>query len=161
MPFWTWCADEVEVDVGISVVTGRVIRFDELRGYGFVAPDEGREDVFLHANDLDCDKRLLVPGARVQFFVEEGDRGLKASQVRLLDEPAQVLSGPALVSVPSVSDHTADAPVIAPAVAGSAAITAALTESLLAAVPSLSGEQIVQARQCLIEFADARGWLRH
>ena len=78
-----------------AVVTGKVLRFDEVRGYGFVAPDVGAEDVFLHVNDLTFDKRLLTQGMRVQFVIEEGDRGLKASRVQLIDEAAA--SGQALV----------------------------------------------------------------
>lgn len=65
-----------------------MIRFDEIRGYGFVAPDVGAEDVFLHVNDLTFDKRLLTQGARVRFVVEESDRGPKACQVQMIDEVA-------------------------------------------------------------------------
>ena len=54
--------------------TGKVIRFDEFKGYGFVAPDEGGEDVFIHVNDLDFDKRLLAPGVRVEYVAVDGDR---------------------------------------------------------------------------------------
>jgi cold shock protein len=70
-----------------SVMTGKVIRFDEVRGYGFVAPDVGSDDVFPHVNDLHFDKRLLLPGIRVRFVAEDGERGLKASQVRMIDQP--------------------------------------------------------------------------
>ena len=33
-------------------MTGKMLRFDEVRGYGFIVPDDGNEDVFVHANDL-------------------------------------------------------------------------------------------------------------
>jgi CspA family cold shock protein len=64
----------------MRVEKGKVVRFDEFRGYGFVAPDAGGEDVFIHVNDLDFDKRLIEPGALVEFDVEDGDRGPKASR---------------------------------------------------------------------------------
>src|SRR5918999_5540345 len=72
-----------------AVVQGKVIRFDEVRGYGFVAPDTGGDDVFIHVNDLEFDKRHLAVGAVVDFEVEDGDRGLKASKVTLV-APAPV-----------------------------------------------------------------------
>ena len=83
------------VEVAV-VLTGKIIRFDPVRGYGFAAPDTGGEDVFVHANDLEVDKELIVPGVAVEFTLGEGERGLKASHVRTLpaarrpDGPANV-----------------------------------------------------------------------
>jgi CspA family cold shock protein len=60
------------------VSTGTVVSFDRIKGYGFVAPDVGGEDVFIHVNDLNDlhgDKALLGPGCLVEFRLEEGDRG--------------------------------------------------------------------------------------
>lgn len=57
------------------MVTGRVIRFDEVKGYGFITPSEGGEDVFVHANEI-TDRGLRVSaGTQVAFQVLEGDRG--------------------------------------------------------------------------------------
>ena len=64
-------------------VTGTVIRFDDMRGYGFISPDAGGEDVFLHANDLEINKARVRPGLKVSFEVEEGARGKFATAVRL------------------------------------------------------------------------------
>jgi cold shock CspA family protein len=77
------------------MLTGKVIRFDEVRGYGFIAPDGGGEDVFVHANVLGDDKYVFGPGLRVEFEVTDGDRGPKAYAVQLLSE-----RGPALAAVP-------------------------------------------------------------
>ncbi|WP_345034392.1 cold shock domain-containing protein [Kutzneria kofuensis] len=41
------------------MATGRVLRFDDVRGFGFIAPDSGSEDVFVHANDLSEDKSVF------------------------------------------------------------------------------------------------------
>ena len=62
--------------------TGRILRFDDLRGYGFIVPDGGGEDVFVHANELLDDKSTFTPGTVVEFEVTEGERGLKAFAVR-------------------------------------------------------------------------------
>lgn len=67
-------------------VTGKVVHFDTNRGFGFLAPDDGGSDVFLHVNDVNIDEELLKPGAQVEFSVEETDRGAKATNVRVLVE---------------------------------------------------------------------------
>jgi cold shock CspA family protein len=66
------------------VATGKILRFDEIRGYGFIAPDAGGEDVFLHANALLAEKHQYHPGVPVEFDVIEGERGLKATAVRVV-----------------------------------------------------------------------------
>jgi cold shock protein len=140
----------LSVWVGVAVVTGRVVRFDELRGYGFVTPDTGGEDVFIHVNDLTFDKRFVAQGTLVEFDVEEGDRGLKASNVRLLDEttrPRPRQDGEdddALCDVLSVGEFTTE-----------------LTEALLRSSPTLTAEQIVHIRQHLIKLAHSHGWLEY
>ncbi|WP_176582846.1 cold-shock protein [Streptomyces marincola] len=133
------------------MVTGKVVRFDELKGYGFVAPDTGGEDVFIHVNDLEFDKRLLGPGMVVRFDVEEGDRGLKASNVQLQEggeRPAAprgssgVSAGEELCDVLSVREFVEE-----------------ITEALLQAAPGATSEQILQIRQRLIQVAHSHGWV--
>ncbi|MGQ9858828.1 MAG: cold-shock protein [Thermodesulfobacteriota bacterium] len=63
---------------------GTVKWFNEKKGYGFIAKDEG-EDVFVHFSAIASDGfRSLVEGQRVQFEVERGPKGLQASNVRPL-----------------------------------------------------------------------------
>ncbi|WP_460399894.1 cold-shock protein [Actinophytocola sediminis] len=125
-----------------------MIRFDEVRGYGFVAPDTGSDDVFLHVNDLSFDKRLLVPGTRVQFVAEEGERGLKASRVQMLDQPA---AHPRVPDEQGGDDEMCD-------ILSNAELTAELTEVLLTSVPTLTAEQVLKVRQCVLVLAHEHGW---
>ena len=68
-----------------ALLTGSVARFDARRGYGFLVPDDGGEDVFVHQNNINMEGfRYLNPGERVRFDVEEGARGRKAVAVELL-----------------------------------------------------------------------------
>jgi cold shock protein len=66
------------------MIKGELISFDRVKGYGFVAPESGGDDVFIHVNDLYGDKNLLSPGAIVEFRPEHGVRGLKASEVTVV-----------------------------------------------------------------------------
>lgn len=86
-------------------MTGKVIRFDDVRGYGFNSPDIGGEDIFLHANDLEMEKPLARPGARVSYEIEEGARGKFATAVRLASDgsPANT-AGSHVADAASVDD---------------------------------------------------------
>ncbi len=63
-------------------VTGTVKCFNGTKGYGFIAPDDGSEDVFVHFSAIQADGyRNLEEGDRVEFTVEEGKKGLQAASV--------------------------------------------------------------------------------
>jgi len=68
------------------VPTGKVKWYDAEKGFGFLAADEG-EDVYVHNSALPEGTAALKPGARVEFGVASGKRGLQALSVRIL-EPA-------------------------------------------------------------------------
>jgi cold shock CspA family protein len=93
-----------------ELATGRVLQFDPARGYGFVAADDGGEDVFLHASVFDGDPGVLVPGKKVRFQVMAGDRGRKAFAVNLMTDESDpddkqtrpVPAAPAGPSIPAL-----------------------------------------------------------
>jgi cold shock protein len=124
----------------LLVVTGKVVRFDEIRGYGFVTPEGGGEDVFVHVNDLDVDKRLIAPGAIVEFTIEDGDRGPKASNVRI------VRNAPAVARDVEYLEFSLE-------------FREELTEALLTSVPTLTAEQVVRVRKTVLDLVRERGWL--
>ncbi len=64
--------------------TGKVKWFDAERGFGFAANDDGGE-VFVHASALPEGTVTLKPGAKIEFGVAEGRRGLQALSVRLIE----------------------------------------------------------------------------
>ena len=62
--------------------TGTVQWFSRIKGYGFVRPDEQEEDVFVHYSSIRGDGyRNLDEGQRVEFTVEESDKGPQAVDV--------------------------------------------------------------------------------
>lgn len=59
--------------------------FDNKKGFGFIAQDEGGQDVFVHFSAIDGDGfKTLDEGDRVEFEVLQSDKGLKASKVSKL-----------------------------------------------------------------------------
>lgn len=64
---------------------GTVRWFDPDRGFGFLAPDDGAEDLFVHASEVLADDgtRVLREGDAVEFEVGEGPRGPQARRVRV------------------------------------------------------------------------------
>ena len=67
---------------------GTVKRFDGEKGYGFISPDEGGEDVFVHHTGIaGSGFKSLDEGEKVTYEVAEGRRGLQAQNVsRVADE---------------------------------------------------------------------------
>lgn len=63
-------------------VSGTVKWFNGAKGYGFIAPDDGGEDVFVHFSAIQADGyRNLDEGDRVEFTIEDGKKGLQATNV--------------------------------------------------------------------------------
>ena len=86
--------------------TGKVKWFDDEKGFGFLAKDEGG-DVFVHASALPDGVETLKPGSRVEFGVADGKRGEQALSVRLLDPIPSVVKAqrkPAEDMAPVVED---------------------------------------------------------
>jgi cold shock protein len=68
------------------MVVGTVKWFNTDRGYGFIAPEQGK-DVFVHVSALEASGlQALTEGQRVEFEVEQDAKGLRAVNVR----PAEV-----------------------------------------------------------------------
>lgn len=136
------------------MVTGRILQFDHARGYGFVAADDGGEDVFLHASVFDGDPDELAPGTLMEFKVMAGDRGRKGFSAHLIDdEPATDLVPPPRPSSPPPGD-----PGASPGAAGSAdrraavrrpvphRVRAGANRAAPVNIPSLTGEQVLEVR---------------
>ena len=160
-------ADAVDVCVAVGqesgkiMATGRVIRFDEIKGYGFISPSDGGEDIFVHANEL-IDRGLRVSaGSQVEFRVVEGDRGLKAYDVRVIDQqtaPGYLIDDtrPRAVSNPA-EQSPADDELFE--VFPEREFVQQVTELLLAAAPQLTGTTIIELRSHLVAFARKNGWV--
>ena len=77
---------------------GTVKWFSNAKGYGFIAPEEGGDDIFAHFSSIEMDGyRSLRQGQQVQYEVSQGPKGLLASGIELEEG-----------SVDENNDNTAD-----------------------------------------------------
>ncbi|HRP62539.1 MAG TPA: cold-shock protein [Phycisphaerales bacterium] len=67
------------------MATGIVAKFMNEKGFGFITPEGGGKDVFVHHTDINMDGfKSLSPGQRVEYDLAQEAKGPKASNVRPL-----------------------------------------------------------------------------
>ena len=65
------------------MTVGTVKWFNDSKGYGFITPNDGTADVFVHHSDIQMDGfRTLSEGQAVQFEITPGQKGPRATNVR-------------------------------------------------------------------------------
>jgi cold shock protein len=63
--------------------TGTVKWFSDEKGFGFITPDDGSQDLFVHQSAIQGDGfRTLQEGAKVTYNAEAGDKGPRAVDVQ-------------------------------------------------------------------------------
>ena len=71
------------------MATGTVKWFSNAKGYGFILPDEGNEDIFAHFSSIEMEGyKTLKQGQKVEYDVVKGPKGMTAAKIRF-DAPDQ------------------------------------------------------------------------
>ncbi len=74
-------------------IEGIVKWFNNAKGWGFIIPEGGGEDIFVHFSSIHgTGYKTLVPGQVVNYEVENGERGLHASNVIALSEETEEMA---------------------------------------------------------------------
>jgi CspA family cold shock protein len=77
-------ADFSSQENAVMATTGQVKFFNSAKGYGFIAPEGGGKDVFVHVSAVEAaGLRTLNEGQRITFEVEADKRGPKAVNLKL------------------------------------------------------------------------------
>jgi cold shock protein len=67
------------------MATGTVKWFNDAKGYGFITPEEGGKDLFVHFSNIAGDGfKSLTEGAKVEFEPREGTKGPEATNVAVV-----------------------------------------------------------------------------
>jgi cold shock protein len=63
---------------------GTIKFFNIQKGFGFITPDKGGKDIFVHANNVQGDVHSLREGQKVQYVEGSGRKGPEATQVSIV-----------------------------------------------------------------------------
>jgi cold shock protein len=67
----------------IKMATGTVKWFNDSKGFGFIAPDDGSADLFAHYSAINMDGfKSLKEGQKISFEVTQGAKGKQASNIQ-------------------------------------------------------------------------------
>jgi CspA family cold shock protein len=68
----------------IKMTTGTVKWFNDAKGFGFITPESGEKDVFVHFSSIqEAGFKSLAEGQRVEFEITDGPKGPQASNVTI------------------------------------------------------------------------------
>lgn len=70
-----------------GICTGTIVWFNERRGYGFLQPDDGGKDLFVHYTNIisEANFKTLVAGQRVSYIMGTNKNGPQAEEVAVIE----------------------------------------------------------------------------
>ncbi len=71
----------MDKEIVLSKMKGTVKFFNKQKGFGFITPEGGGKDIFVHVNNVECEPDDLREGCRVQYVEGKGRKGPEATEV--------------------------------------------------------------------------------
>jgi CspA family cold shock protein len=69
------------------MATGTVKWFSDQKGHGFITPDDGASDVFVHHSQIGgSGYKTLAEGAKVEFEITQGEKGPQATNIQVIEQ---------------------------------------------------------------------------
>lgn len=89
---------------------GTVKWFNNAKGFGFILPDNGGDDLFAHYSSIEMDGyKTLKAGQAVSFEIEDGDKGAHACHIQPIVSEAEVSLSPVTMPEAAVSREVEEA----------------------------------------------------
>jgi cold shock protein len=86
----------------VTMATGTVKWFNDAKGFGFIEPEAGGEDIFAHFSAIQMDGfRTLKQGGRVRYEVIQGPKGQLAQNIAAIDDPEAATQFDSLAAHPT------------------------------------------------------------
>jgi CspA family cold shock protein len=77
-----FCPERKSLNRRGKMASGTVKWFNDEKGYGFITPDDGGEDLFVHHSNIQMSGfRTLKDGQKVQYEPGQGKKGMEATKV--------------------------------------------------------------------------------
>jgi CspA family cold shock protein len=93
-----------------TMATGTVKWFNDAKGFGFIEPEAGGEDIFAHFSAIQMDGfRTLKQGGRVRFEIVQGPKGQLAQNIAAIDsaDASETPDHPAIIDHAATAEPTA------------------------------------------------------
>jgi CspA family cold shock protein len=82
-----YCAFEAEQEFYMNKQFGTVNRFNKIKGYGFITPDSGESEVFVHFSEVEvAGYKELKSNQRISYVLMDGEKGQFATKVEIVLE---------------------------------------------------------------------------